>query len=505
MIGRGAGVGHGRLRLSAHRRLRGLLLWVAIGLFPATAVGHWLPGNDAQLRHDVRLLVDAGVIAGALGTWPLPREALTPLLYQPLPAESLGAGEVAAWYRLRRALQTARGWHGRLHLQGMAGESEPPAGLAWFGNPNPEGSAVGVSSIYQGERLGFRLSGRWVEDSVDGSDFRADGSYLGAHLGNWILSAGAVPAHWGPGWSGSLILGNAARPVPGFSIQRAEPRRSRLPVLEWLGPWTLHAFWGQLEADRPVSRPHILGARLAFQPLQRLEVGLSRTAIWDSPHTARGLLDIAIADRDPAMRRSAAEQMAGFDLRLAFPDHRQPWAVYLQHIGDGESGRLPTRYIGLFGLESWGSLANDASYRLFAEYADTTARYYSSRKLYNTAYESGALPGGHRHRDRPLGYPTDNDSRLLTLGGLYRAANDHAATIKLRVGSLNRDDAQPAGGSGNPIARCKVRLAGFEGAYRWPVPLGELGLGAGVARVNESGRDGARWEGRTWFEYQYQF
>ncbi|ABI56151.1 capsule assembly Wzi family protein [Alkalilimnicola ehrlichii MLHE-1] len=491
---------------AASRTIRGLLLLLAgFGLLPATTSAHWLPQNDAHLRHDIQILADAGVITGAMGTWPVPREALLPILHRPLPVESLDAREVAAWFRVRRLLRAERGWYGNLRVKGVAGEAEPPAGLAWFGNANPEGSETSASAAYQGEGLSFRLTGSWVDDPADGREFRADGSYLAAQLGNWIVSAGAVPTYWGPGWSGSLILGNAARPVPGLTVQRAEPKAFRLPVLERLGPWTLHAFWGQLGSDRAVPRPHFLGARFAFQPSPRLELGLSRTAIWDSPHTARGLLDLAIADRDRAQRRTTAEQMAGLDLRLAFPEHLWPWAAYLQHIGDSESGRLPTQHIGLFGLESWGTLANDASYRVFLEYADTTARFYSSRKLFNSAYESGGLPSGHRHRDRPLGYATDNDSRLLTLGALYRAANDHAATVKLQVGTLNRDDSQRAGAGGNVIAPHKLRLVDLEGGYRWPLRHGEAGLGAGMARIDEAREGGADWEGRAWLKYEYQF
>ncbi|ABI57688.1 capsule assembly Wzi family protein [Alkalilimnicola ehrlichii MLHE-1] len=482
------------------------LLLAGAGLTATASVqAHWLPENDARVRHDVQLLVDAGAITGALGTWPLPRQALAGVAARPQPPADLNPQQAAAWHRLHRQLARTEGWHGELRARGAAGEAEPPAQLAWYGHANPQGSQVDVAVGYQGDRLAARLSGQWVEDPADDKDFRADGSYLAAHLGNWIISAGAIDHYWGPGWSGSLILGNAARPSPGVAVQRAEPRASDLPVLNWLGPWTLQVFANRLESDRVVPRPYFIGGRFAFQPVQRLEVGLSRTAIWDSPHTWRSFGNIAIGDTNSKGRDTTADQMAGIDLRFSSPDHRLPWAAYLQYIGEDEAGGIPTKHIGLFGLETWGALPNDASYRVFLEYTDTTARFWSSRKRFATAYESSSLPTSYRYRDRPMGYATDNDSRLVTLGGQYLAPNGHSAHLKFQGGTLNRGDRMRMPGGGNRIAPRKLRLLDLEGEYRWPWLAGEVSLGAGIARLDPLDRGSVDWEPRGWAGYEWRF
>jgi hypothetical protein len=490
------------------RRFRGALPCVAlVGLLASAAsvAAHWLPANDARVRHDVQLLVDGGVLPGALGTWPLPRQALAQVERQATPPDELNDQQAAAWRRLHRLLRDTRGWTGSADVHAVAGEAEPPAQLAWFGRANPQGSQVDVGGGYSDDRFAFRLNARWVEEPVDDQAFRADGSYAAVRLGNWIASAGAVSMWWGPGWAGSTILGNAARPVPGVALQRAEPNATDLPVLEWLGPWTFQTFIGQLESDRAIPRPYLVGARFAFQPIQRLEIGLSRTATWGgkgSPETLSSFWDMLIGDTNDPDSDTRVNQLAGYDFRLAFPEHRQPWAVYGQLIGEDEAGMLPSRFLGMAGLETWGGTRAGGSYRAFMEYSDTTVEFYESSPAFNVAYEHTSYRTGYRFRDRPLGYSTDNDSRLLTVGMMHATTADRDTTVLLRVGDLNRDDANRGGvEAGNRIAPRRVRLVDLEGEYGVPFMDGRVGLGAGVARLDEAGASGEEWEPRAWVSY----
>ncbi len=64
-------------------------------------------------------------------------------------------------------------------------------------------------------------------------------------LGNWNISAGAIDRWWGPGWEGSLILSNNARPVPSIGIDRNEARPFSWPILQ---------------VARPVAPQHVHGA-----------------------------------------------------------------------------------------------------------------------------------------------------------------------------------------------------------------------------------------------------
>jgi hypothetical protein len=54
---------------------------------------------------------------------------------------------------------------------------------------------------------------------------------------NQWLSFGQMPQWWGPGYEGSLIRGDAMRPMTGFLMQRAEQAAPETWWLRWVGPW----------------------------------------------------------------------------------------------------------------------------------------------------------------------------------------------------------------------------------------------------------------------------
>ncbi|MFW3379870.1 capsule assembly Wzi family protein, partial [Glaesserella parasuis] len=85
---------------------------------------------------------------------------------------------------------------------------------------------------------------------------------------------------WGPGHDGSLIRGDASRPVYGFTAQRAEQKAFESKWLSWIGPWQYQAFAGQLDDYTAVPDAKLLGFRLTAQPLPYLELGASRTLQW---------------------------------------------------------------------------------------------------------------------------------------------------------------------------------------------------------------------------------
>ena len=105
-----------------------------------------------------------------------------------------------------------------------------------------------------------------VADPDDDRELRPDGSYLGMSLGNWMVSAGYLDRWWGPGWQGSLILSNNARPMPSIAIDRNESTPFDLPVLRWLGPWRLSTFMQQFESDRDYSNALLFGSACGDPP-----------------------------------------------------------------------------------------------------------------------------------------------------------------------------------------------------------------------------------------------
>jgi hypothetical protein len=114
--------------------------------------------------------------------------------------------------------------------------------------------------------------------------------------------------------------------------------------------------------------------------------------------------------------------------------------MYGQLIGEDEAGGLPSRFIGLFGLEIWRFGGQDpASQRLYMEYADTAAAFYQSSPIYNYAYEHGIYRSGYRYYGRSLGHSLDGDGRMLSLGVMGVAASGNFWEVLVRKIAPNRD------------------------------------------------------------------
>ena len=100
--------------------------------------------------------------------------------------------------------------------------------------------------------------------------------------GNVTIAASTMDRWWGPGWDGSLILSNNARPMPALTIGRNRTHAFETKWLSWLGPWDLEVMFGQMEEDRVIPNTKFFGMRFTFRPFKSLEIGLSRSAqlVW---------------------------------------------------------------------------------------------------------------------------------------------------------------------------------------------------------------------------------
>lgn len=299
-----------------------------------------------------------------------------------------------------------------------------------------------------------------------------------------MVSAGLQERWWGPGWDGSLILSTSARPSPAITIERNYSDPFDLPVLEWLGPWRAGIVFGQLEDDRvDFDKTRYFAARVAFKPWRHLEIGLSRSAQWCGESRPCGFdtfSDLFLGkDNDEAPELQPGNQLAGYDARLSSPWRSFPFAVYGQLIGEDEAGGLPSKFLGLAGIELAGALGT-GSYRVTLEYADTSCSFSHSEPEFDCAYESSIYTVGYRFRGRSLGHPADNDARVTSLGLLYVAPDDTYWELKARDAELNRDAATPE--AGNSLAPLAIDLLAADLSHRRPLLRGFLKAGFGAER-----------------------
>ncbi|MDP6927758.1 MAG: capsule assembly Wzi family protein, partial [Rhodospirillales bacterium] len=248
-----------------HRFFASLAIFLSFVTCAANA-GPWIEVGDSQLRSDIQILADAGVIRGPVSTWPL---AWGDIANQLDASVSLEPFEMAALTRVRKESRRQIAID-RLHLDGRISVASNPIEIRGFENTPREEGEIGISASWTGENTAFNLQVTNVDDPVDDRDWRGDGSYAGFSIGNWMYSISAQDRWWGPGWQGSLIMSNNARPIPALVLDRNSTHPFKTKWLSWLGPWDLYVMWGQLESSRDVPDANFFGARLTFKPIPSL-------------------------------------------------------------------------------------------------------------------------------------------------------------------------------------------------------------------------------------------
>ncbi|TVP54351.1 MAG: capsule assembly Wzi family protein [Halomonadaceae bacterium] len=469
-------------------------------LVPALGVAEpYLASESRQVRHDVQTLADAGALNRPTTTWPLPTGALAEL--RQLSIEDQPGYVLLARERVLAAAD-AQGAGIRLRA------SENPSPRTHFGDQAINNAEARVTYGFSGERFGGRLQGNLTDDRQQGTDLTLDGSYGAVRLGNWLLSAGAQDRWWGPGWEGSLILGDNPRPVPAIALERNDPRPSELPVLRWLGPWNLTSFFGQLESNRDdAARPKFFGFRLVFQPLEGLEVGLSRTAQWGGegrPENLSSLWATLVGQSNRGDRNDLlggdANQFGGYDFRWRSPfGDNAPYAIYGQLIGIDEAGGTPYQFIGLAGTEYWRPVGHGLL-RLNLEVADTEVEFYSDNPRGSRAYLHSFYTDGYRHRGRVMGHTLDGNGRMISLGAQYSQSDGGYWHGLLRHTEQNRN-----GGDNRATGvEEQAKIIGAELTHSLPWQQHRVSLTLGADFVNEDiqGRDTI---GRISASYSYQF
>jgi len=470
---------------------------VALGLglaSPITLLAEpWISPGDVRLRHDLQQLSDQGLLTGPTMSWPIGWSQVAREL-SAIELDKLPPGRRAAVERLlARAAREMR--TGDIGLTASVGAAAEPNQLRTFeSTPREEGEAK-VAADWLGARFAWKLQATAVADADDGQTWRPDGSYVGASLGNWMVSAGYLERWWGPGWEGSLILSNNARPLPSIALDRNEPTPFDVPVLRWLGPWRLSTFMGQFEEDRDYSNALLWGLRVEIRPHPTLQIAASRTAQWcgdGRPCDLDTFWDLLVGnDNDQDLSEQPGNQLGGFDVRWSWPGGRVPLALYAQGIGEDEAGFMPSKYLGLFGAEMWGELGG-GSWRAHVEYADTACDFLSDPPDFGCAYTNVIYTTGYRYRGRVLGHAMDADGESVGVGALWVDAAGRRWELLGRNVKVNRAGAA----SGHSLADAPAKARELNLIHERPHTWGNMMFSVGYADTEPAGgttlQDGVR-------------
>jgi hypothetical protein len=431
--------------------------------------------NDAQLRSDLAWLADRDIIQLNLSTWPLSQEEVSRALSNAKAPRTVANQETLA--RVQRRLAELKA---PVRLNGWTHSASPsmPQG---FGETQTSASGLGAALTSSAEFWDINLQAQAENHPYinDASHYNLNGAYAGIKIDNQWLAFGEIPQWWGPGNDGSTVRSDAARPVVGFMLQRAEQTLFDSPWLAWLGRWQYQLSAGQLRQYPRPEEPKLIGGRLTASPFNTLDVGMSRILMWGGkgrPNNLESFGDALLGrDNTGSQDRDPGDQMAGVDFRLKLmPLTGLPLSIYGQITGDDQAGIWPSHNTFVGGIEGHQSV-NIGQVNWFLEAADTR----SGLKDTGIIYYHYCYHGGYYQQGAPLGDAMGGDGTQYSGRMELVLENQQRLSTRLVWARVNRTSQ-----SINQAYPTSATIKGL--ALGWSVPVNdwatvETGLWSGSA------------------------
>lgn len=299
-------------------------------------------------------------------------------------------------------------------------------GMPHFLNLNNKGDIIGNGSNF---RAGFSSSAgafgalafylnpevRYPEGpSTEDAEVVLVEGYGALDLWNIELTAGRQSLWWGPGFHGTLLLTDNARPFD--LIKLTNPKPATLPwIFSHLGPVKLTAFVTTLEEDRDFANPYLAGIRLDLKPHPYVNIGLARTAMFGGAgrHVDAGVIWDVLTAGNENVEGEPGNQLGSVDLKIILPFKLQKIVLYGELGGEDEAGSLPSRvaYItGVYLPDIFGLDRLD----LRVEYAETFISKYPG-----VWYAHHIFTSGYTYDGRIIGHHMGADARDLFISAAY--------------------------------------------------------------------------------------
>ncbi|QQN39482.1 capsule assembly Wzi family protein [Acinetobacter sp. CS-2] len=391
---------------------------LSFAIFSSLALPVYAQGiilNNDGLRTDLNWLNQQGVIQISTSTWPLSGEEIQRAL-------STAKIENNAQQKVVNSVMANLEAENTSIKLALFAETDPQNIPQKFADEQKSQYQAALELNAGGTQWDARLRVNTEKDPIidHGHDVNLEGSYIAGKLWNQWLIAGQIPTYWGPGHEGSLIRGDASRPVYGFTMQRAEQQAFETKWLSWIGPWQYQAFAGQLDDYSAIPDAKLLGLRLTAQPLPYLELGASRILQWGGEGRSESFDSLwnAIKGNDNFYDGDLdkSNQIAGFDARLNL-NHWSgvPISLYGQYVGEDEAGLLPSKKMYLAGVD-YSSQLNNLPFQVYAEWADTR----TNGDVQGISYNHYIYQDGYYQHGFPLGHAMGGDGQMVSLGGDIR-------------------------------------------------------------------------------------
>lgn len=477
----------------ARRAGWGIATAVLAGLSPAALQAEELPPllplsraalldpGDTALRDDLAWLADRRVIDLTQGQWPIAAGVVLGALSARRADADLAAADRDALARVHEALRYAAARAAM--VVGVNTARHVPTSATW---PQRARATTSVTARASSDACAGQLSVELPSEPLGHADDgpSLDGTY-GACIGEYALAAvGQFDRWWGPTRYAAPMLGNVAAPQATLLLRRASDAAPETSWLKWIGPWS----W-ELSAARPrdyqPQRPTTIGMRLTMRPLPGLELGAARYiywggegrteslgSLWRALSGSRSNIDDAAQDGpDPS------NEIAGFDLRWAFPVGDSTLMFYSQIAGEDEAGYFPSKRFGTVGLQG-RHLTGADRWQWTLEATDTRiGAMFGLDGSEGPAYTHGTYVSGHYHEGLPVGAFSGGGARFVVLG-LDWLRTDDASLPRIetrlwhgRMASEGNGAINFAFPSDGEIYGASLALQGTTPQWRWRVAL----------------------------------
>lgn len=391
--------------------------------------------NDEELRTDLNWLDQQGVIQISTSTWPLSGDEIERALNH---AQVLNNTQQKVIDSVKAVLSKDNAAV-KFDLSIASDQAYSPQ---QFGT-NAKAQYVASVELNAGQaNWDVRLKVNAEKDQMidHGHDINVEGSYLAGKLWNQWLIAGQIPTYWGQGHEGSLIRGDASRPVYGLTMQRAEQKAFETKWLSWIGDWQYQIFAGQLDDYNIIPHAKLLGMRVTAKPLPYLELGGSRTLQWGGEGRSESwdTLWNAIKGNDnfDDGDLDKSNQIAGLDARLNLQQWLNvPLSLYGQFVGEDEAGFMPAKKMYLAGID-FSSQIKDMPYQIYGEWVDTR----TNGEVQGISYNHYIYKDGYYQHGFPLGHSLGGDGEMYSIGGNIRVDLMNRLSGRALVATVNQSN-----------------------------------------------------------------
>ena len=438
--------------------------------------------GDRQLRNDVEVLAKYGLISGPVMTWPLTWRQITANLYRADEMDNMPAYVRMALARVRE--KTPREFNASLTVRG----TNNPALLRGFDYTARSDVDATLSMELHGETISAKgvIGYRYNEDGGVIDEVPMDGSYFAKEWGNWQVYVGQIDRWWGPGREGTLLLSNSARPMPSIGVRRVMPEAFQSKWLNWIGPWHIETFVGQMEQDRYVPEALIWGINFTFEPVNNLEIQFAKIMQLCGEGRPCGLdtwteaLVGTFGTENTGTLNEPGNQLGTINVSYSFGLTKDAGVkVYAEATAEDEKKNFLFQFARLLGVTSYGSVGNRGdAWRLSVEYADTEPKNYwlfGGVNNPNAIYNHHIYRSGYRYEGRAMGYSLDNNTQVISVVGEYTDSDAWSLALKYHNIRLNKKS-DPRNTISSTFEKLDLVEANFQGKIPGKVLPGQISL-----------------------------